>query len=306
MHARWLLSLFGFLLFPFVLFAQNTPPPVQVKVGEEDTIRPKNPNMPEIGFYKRSTIAEKVEPVPYTFVRESDVLWSKIIWREVDLKQKMNYPLYYPIQEMRDRKSLTQALYEAILDRTIFAYDPGPSFYSPGDEFVATMSIKQVLDIMRPIDSTMTTNAQGQTQMTLVRNDPRWREIKRLIIKEEWFFDSKRSVLEVRILGLCPVVESFDPNTNKLKREQAFWVYYPEARKVLTHTAVFNNKNDAQSISFDDLFFKRRFDSYIIRETNEYNNRSISSYKKGGIPNMLESERIQTDIFNTEHDLWEY
>ncbi len=75
---------------------------------------------------------------------------------------------------------------------------------------------------------------------------------------------------------------------------------------MLTHTAVFNNKNDAQSISFDDLFFKRRFDSYIIRETNEYNNRSISSYKKGGIPNMLESERIQTDIFNTEHDLWEY
>ena len=300
---------------PLFLSAQqrggnNNRAQVRMEVTNMDTVTPDTANMPPIGFYERTTIPEKMRPVPYTYVREADVLWSKIIWRMIDLRQKINLPLYYPTVRMRDRKSLTQALYDAIQNKEIYAYDPLPGLTSPGDEFVKRMTLEEVRNNM----STETQQIQqtdmstGQVKTIEVQGELRWKDVKQIIVKEEWFFDSKRSVLEVRVLGLCPVVEEFEliGAGGQLKRIPAFWVYYPEARSVLTHIAAYNNRNDAQSSSFDDLIFKRRFDSYIIRETNEYNNRTISDYKKGGIPNMLESERIHYDIFNTEHDSWEF
>jgi len=317
MQVRLFLLVSIVLISPLCLLAQlrganagTNRAQVSMEVANMDTVAPDTANMPPIGFYERTTIPEKLRPVPYTYVREADVLWSKIIWRMIDLRQKINLTLYYPTVRMRDRKSLTQALYDGIMNKEIYAYDPLPGLTSPGDEFVKRMTLDEVRNNM----STETQEVQqtdmntGQVRTIQVQGELRWKDVKQIIVKEEWFFDSKRSVLEVRVLGLCPVLEEFDiiGAGGQLKRIPAFWVYYPEARSVLTHTAAFNNRNDAQSSSFDDLIFKRRFDSYIIRETNEYNNRTVSDYKKGGIPNMLESERIHYDIFNTEHDLWEF
>jgi hypothetical protein len=67
-------------------------------------------------------------------------------------------------------------------------------------------------------------------------------------------------------------------------------------------TRFFNPQNDAQDYSFDDLFFKRMFSSYIVQESNAYNNRAISDYTIG-LESMLEAERIKESIFNYEQDL---
>lgn len=272
-------------------------------------------NMPPLGVYERETISQKVRPVPYTYIREADVLWSKIIWRTVDLRQKINYPLYYPTVRMRDRKSVTQTLYDAIMAREIYAYDPDRSLSSPGDEFVTRMTPREVKERLSGADivQTQTSMTTGRDTTWVIPATVNWAEIKLFIIKEEWYFDSKHSTLQVRILGICPVREyvellpgQADAGGGQLRRQPVFWVYYPEARKALVRSAFFNPKNDAQVSSYDDLFFKRKFGSYVIRETNEYNNRSIADYKVGGIPNLLESDRVYYDIFNKEHDLWEY
>jgi hypothetical protein len=65
------------------------------------------------------------------------------------------------------------------------------------------------------------------------------------------------------------------------------------------------NNNDAQRISFDDLFMQRRFGSTITGESNVYNDRPISDYQIGKFT-LFEAERIKTELFNFEHDLWEY
>lgn len=311
MLIRLFILAFIVLVSPLCLFAQargTNSPKISMEVANMDTVAPDTANMPPIGFYERTTIPEKIRPVPYTYVREADVLWSKIIWRTIDLRQKINLPLYYPTVRMRDRKSLTQALFDAIMNKEIYAYDPMPGLSSPGDEFIRRMSLDEVKAKISTAsaDVDQVDMITGEVRKVHVEGEFLWKDVKQIVVKEEWFFDSKRSLLEVRVLGLCPILSRFDEETAQLIRSPAFWVYYPEARTVLTHTAIYNNKNDAQATSFDDLFFKRRFDSYIIRETNEYNNRTISDYKKGGIPNMLESERIHYDMFNSEHDLWEF
>ncbi len=260
------------------------------------------------GFYTRETSPARV-PIPYQFVREADVLWSKRIWRIIDLRQKMNYPLYFPTQMMQDRESLLQRLVRAIKYNEINAYDPGD------DEFTTRLSYEQVIKQLNAEDKEkIVIDENGQEVKQIIPGVIRWGDVKELLVKEDWFFDKQRSVMEVRVIGICPILHRADyPDTGTdedsvatISRIQTFWIYYPEARNVLANTDAFNAYNDAQRISFDDLFWKRRFDSYIIRESNVWDNRLISEYTFTGLQTLLESERIKTELFNFEHDLWEY
>lgn len=260
------------------------------------------------GFYTRETTPARV-PIPYQFVRESDVLWSKRVWRIIDLRQKMNYPLYYPTELMQDRESIVQRLVRAIKYNEINAYDP------IDDEFTTRLSYEQVVKQLGAEDKEQTQlDENGQEVTVTVKGQIRWGDIKELLVKEDWFFDKQRSVMEVRIIGICPILHRIDyRNTGNeeeqegtLSRIQTFWIYFPEARSVLANTDAYNNFNDAQRITFDDLFWKRNFDSYIIRISNVWDNRAIYEYTFTGLGTLLESERIKTELFNFEHDLWEY
>lgn len=261
------------------------------------------------GFYTRETIQQR-KPVPYQYVRESDVLWSKRIWRMVDLRQKMNYPLYFPTTPMQDRESLVQRLVRAIKYNKITAYDP------VDDEFTTRMSYEQVIKNLGAEDRVeKQIDENGNEVDVTIKGEIKWSSIKELLIKEDWFFDKQTSTMQVRIVGICPIMhdmrilqtgEEDQEETGEITKKQTFWVYFPEARTILANTDFFNSFNDAQRISFDDLFFKRQFDSYIIRESNVFDNRLISDYTFGGVQTMQESEKIKTDIFNMEHDLWEY
>jgi len=260
------------------------------------------------GFYTRETTPARV-PIPYQFVRESDVLWSKRVWRIIDLRQKMNYPLYYPTELMQDRESLVQRLVRAIKYNEINAYDP------IDDEFTTRLSYEQVVKQLGAEDKEQTQlDENGQEVKVTVKGQIRWGDIKELLVKEDWFFDKQRSVMEVRIIGICPILHRMDyrktgsdeEQEGTLSRIQTFWIYFPETRSVLANTDAYNNFNDAQRITYDDLFWKRNFDSYIIRISNVWDNRAIYEYTFTGLQTLLESEKIKTELFNFEHDLWEY
>lgn len=261
------------------------------------------------GFYTRETTPARV-PIPYQFVRESDVLWSKRVWRIIDLRQKMNYPLYYPTELMQDRESLVQRLVRAIKYNEINAYDP-----IEDDEFTTRLSYEQVVKQLGAEDREQTQlDENGQEVKVTVKGQIRWGDVKELLVKEDWFFDKQRSVMEVRIIGICPILHRMDyrktgsdeEQEGTLSRIQTFWIYFPEARSVLANTDAYNNFNDAQRITYDDLFWKRNFDSYIIRISNVWDNRAIYEYTFTGLQTLLESEKIKTELFNFEHDLWEY
>ena len=126
-------------------------------------------------------------------------------------------------------------------------------------------------------------------------------------LKEDWFFDKQRSVMEVRIIGFAPLVFLMDEDGNVREgniKVPLFWVYYPEARNLLATTEAFNRTNDAERRSFDDIFQKRLFGSYIYKESNVYDRR-IENYRQG-ISQLLESEKIKNEITNFEHDMWEF
>jgi len=106
-------------------------------------------------------------------------------------------------------------------------------------------------------------------------------------------------------LGIDFTARDIQNNLKEKGKEQPyFWVWYPSIREILHKEMVYNDKNNANRISFDQLLISRRFNSYIYKEDNVYGNRAISDYKKPGLQSILESERIKKEILDFELDMW--
>ncbi|PLW93112.1 MAG: gliding motility protein GldN [Marinilabiliales bacterium] len=239
-------------------------------------------------------------PVPYQHVRKADVFWAKRIWRVIDLREKINHPLYYPEQPTQGRISLVSVILQGIEEGSLTAYD------ALNDDFTERLSEDQVRNILVQTDTIRDRFDPFGNMLpdTVIEKTFQPADVTMIRIKEDWFFDKQRSVIEVRILGLCPVKEKYDANGEYQGTVPIFWVYFPEARSIFVKYEVFNRFNDGQRLSYDDWFFKRFFGSYIIKESNVYD-RYITQYAQQ-MDALLESERIEDATFIFEHDLWEY
>lgn len=251
------------------------------------------------GAWVKSTTRTR-RTIPYPPLREADIMWSKRIWRKIPLREKMNFNLFFPRQPIQDRKSLWEILYGAVKEGTLTAYD------GTDDEFKLPLTITEVENIVTQVDTVYETNPEtGEVEKKIKKEQTDAEDMVQYWLKEDWFFDRQRSVLDVRIIGIAPVKEVIDYTTGESKGFQAlFWIHFPSARHILSQYEVFNRHNDSKRMSFDDLFMKRMFSSFISKESNVYD-RAISEYESG-LDLLLESERIEEEIRNFEHDLWSF
>ncbi|MBS3807361.1 MAG: gliding motility protein GldN [Bacteroidales bacterium] len=248
-------------------------------------------------IYTKQNVPNK-KPMAYVSLREADVMWSKKLWQMIDCRKNMNQVLYFPKDDMDDRKSLIQLILHGVDNEGLTAYQT--------DLFKEIMTRDEVYDALGAGEETRDVRqADGTMEETTVQTGVRYEEIKKYMIKEQWYFDRKYSDMRVRIVGICPIREYIDDDTGEKRKSQPFWVYFPEARSLLSNWEVFNRHNDAQRISYDDYFQQRRFNSYVVQESNVYGNRLIDEYTTG-INTLLEARKIRMDIFEFEHDLWEY
>lgn len=240
--------------------------------------------------------------VPYPYMRQSDVMWERRVIREVDMREKINHPFYYPDRPTNGRKNFITVVINALTTESdkYFAYDPKT------DDFLVQMSSNDVASIGAFRDTQWV--PEPDPPYNLVQKvvdepfDPT--TVKRFQIKEDWILEKQRSVMTVRILGICPQRGVFDRSTGEFKYNTSmYWIYFPNFRPVFAVNEVYNPQNYAQRLSFDDLFEKRVFSSKVLKFDNVYDRR-IEEYTKG-IPALLEGERIKGEIFTYEHDLWE-
>ncbi len=244
----------------------------------------------------------KRKPITYVHEREADIMWSKRIWRTIDLREKINLPLYYPDnEEVIDRKSLWKVIKMGLLSGEITAYDQ-PAF---DDEFQLELTLNQVKGKIATMDTVYTQDSLGNMTMKTVPKEIMTENIKRYWIKEDWFFDKQRSVMDVRIIGICPLKEKIDMNTGDFRGyEPLFWLYFPQCRPMFGRYEIFNRHNDSERRTFDDIFHKRLFSSFVHKESNVYD-RYIVQYT-GQMGCLLESDRIKDELFVMEHDMWHY
>ncbi len=315
-----------------------------------------------IGAYKKEN-SENRYVVPYVYVREADVTWTKRVWRNIDIRERRNQVFKYPLDDTRDRTSFIQLVIkqlgaeyttdEATFDGKKVQFSSSPPIAYKDDEFLEPIDKKDILkqlcritcpkemekvsgtgqqcggSVSPELDSTgqpiidpvtncpkqkidgYGTGDPGCTYLVMgeMSKDCKWiyQNFCGVDIKEDWFFDRQRGMMDSRIisLGISIIPKNADGTDNTdVGCQNWIWIYFPEWRQFFANTEVFNVDNDAERRTYEDVFWKRQFNSQITRESNVYD-RKISDYAKG-IDALLESERIKNDIFKLEHDWWQF
>lgn len=251
------------------------------------------PDAPRDAAYDEETVGEK-GIIEYDHIRDSDVFFKMRIWRVIDAREKMNLPFKYP------KEMFINVLRDAAIEGSISVYDP------IDDEFTRKMTTDEVAKIGggEPDTVYVVDPITYEEKMEIVTKEFDPTKVSKYRLKEDWIFDIETSTLIVRILGIAPVLEVYDDQGNYRGDQPMFWVYYPEARTVLSQHQVFNPKNGGSRNSWEDLFEMRYFASYIIKKENVYDRR-IQDYLVG-VDALYESDNITNEIFDFEQNLWEY
>ncbi|OOQ60573.1 gliding motility protein GldN [Mucilaginibacter pedocola] len=256
---------------------------------------------PMDGYYRKNNITNSTKTTPYASAREADVIFAKRVWREIDVREKMNQYLASP------KRRLMDVLLAAVEARDIIAYDPTPSKDDPnGDGFTKRLTVEQALS--RLADSTVVDIFDKKTGekkgSKVVAGDFNPDNVLKFRIKEDWLYDKQRGIFEPRIVGLAPLIQVKAAGISNTEFQPAFWIYFPEARSILATREAMNRSNDATALSFDDVFMKRIFTSYIIKQSNDRDER-IRDYAKG-IDKLYEAERQKANLRGWELGLWQY
>ena len=242
--------------------------------------------------------ADNDAPIPYGYVDDRDILWSKVVWEFIDLNQKINLPYYFPIDTTNlslDRRSLFHTILKGIKQGKI------KEAYS--DSFFTSKITKE--EIAQRLVNVREEN--GFIDTFRIQTE----DVAGYMIKGIWYFDKRQGELKYRLLALAPMGKDVQTlGVQDIEDEELyelFWVFFPSIRDVLHDAKVFNPKNAAQPISFDHLLNARRFSSTIIREQNVFGNRAIEDYVRGNsLFRLLEADKIKEDIRNKEMDMWNY
>ncbi len=254
-------------------------------------------------------ISDNDKPLAYGYVHDRDVLMGKTTWETIDLDERINFPLYYPIDTAnigKDRRSLYDVLTKAMKDGKL------TEVYTDS-YFNTKKTLKDIEASLTRIDTTDPGREQFNAGIPIdpqyiVRTDLAAIDVADYKIKGYWYFDKRQSELKYRLLGLCPIV----PDVYTVGKEEQdyieiFWIYFPAAREVLHEAKAFNDRNSAMPITFDHLLNSRRFNGVIYKEENVYGDREIAEYlKENSQMQLLESERVKDKIRDFEQDMWNY
>lgn len=279
--------------------------------GQTNLLNAKTPE--EIGVKSEAQKAmDNDKPLEYGYVDDRDIMFAKMTWEKVVLDERVNFPLYYPVDTNNigtNRRSLFDVLWKSVRDGDIAnVYDD--SYFSVKrnpEDIRSIMSKTDTLDI-----GYQQYNSEGFVSPEyIIKRDIQSYDISAYLIKGLWYFDKRQGELKYRLLGIAPAapdVNFIDSDNEENKQPiPLFWVFYPEARDVLHAAKAFNNQNSAMPFSFDHLLNSRRFNGYMYKEENVFGDRAVKEYvADNALMQLMESDRIKEKIRNFEQDMWAY
>ena len=299
MKKQVFIVLFTFLIFTEQIFAQtnllNAKVPQEVGVSSQQELEANNSS-----------------PIAYGYVDDRDILWQKTVWETIDLDERINFPYYYPTINNGLLSSTRKSLFRILIDNI----NSGDITEIYSDSYFNDKLTAEDLEerlISKKLSPSGIEKSNSGEQVTENDYDIYKIETDKVVqyrIKGIWYVNKRLGELKYRLLGIAPVA----PDVSTLSDGPAamadalvplFWVWFPDARKALNNSQVFNSKNSSQPITFDNMLNSRRFNSVIYQEENVYEDRAVNQYiYEDALRQLLESERIKSEIRDFEQDLW--
>ncbi|MDT0293510.1 gliding motility protein GldN [Mesonia ostreae] len=271
--------------------------------------------------------SDKDEPLQYGYIDDRDILWAKTTWEYIDLNQRVNFPLLFPLRETPSRQPLFNVIQDAIEQDSVNIYRDSYFMNKLSTaEIQDNFRMKRITDIgQQRMNEGVPEDSLQLGMGEIVESELKPEDVKGYRIRGYWYFDKRQGELRYRLIGIAPMALSASLKAElqvaslsgtQMSDEQRkalsepvemFWVFYPALRPALHKAKVFNPKNTSQPITFDHLLNSRRFDAVIYKEDNVYGDREITQYKvENSLMQLLESNRIKESIRNFESDMWNY
>ena len=283
----------------------------QVLLAQANLLNAKVPQ--EVGIQNEQQVkADNNDPIEYGFVDDRDILWSKTVWETINLDERINFPYYYPNNNNGYLSSARQSLYRVLIDNI----ESGniTEIYSD-DYFSEKITFSDLQESL--VSRSLSDEGREKSNQGDVITDDDYDEYKiesdkvvQYRIKGTWYVNKRLGELKYRLLGIAPVAPdvstlSQGPEAMADALVPLFWIWFPDARGALNKSKVFNTRNSAQPISFDNMLNSRRFNSTIYKEENVYEDREVKDYiYEDALRQLLESNRIKSVIRDFEQDLW--
>lgn len=290
-----------------------------------------NPFFDELGGIRPETkeldaSADTLATIPH---RADDIVWSRIVYRVIDMRYKQNYQLYFPTSpDDVEYRSLLKVIIDAIIDGLPIykkqLRDIKPDFGSPltkkeipnafmtGDPLDEYMDwdISKSSDFLINYDSiTDELSFNGYSYDQYIKNQVKF------LIQEVVFFDKHYSRLYTKIIGIAPIQCDRTPFNSGAAPERKymdfmlqsipFWISYDQIRPYLARQYVIPQSNDVARITFEEFFTNKMYSSYLIGDSNMYS-RMFLSYAFTEKNVRKEQQRVFDELLNFEQDLWEY
>jgi gliding motility associated protien GldN len=305
--------------------------------AQSNLLNAKTPG--QIGVKTKSQVSlDNDKPLAFGYVDDRDVLMGKTTWEIVDLSERFNFPLYFPIDSTnigKDRRSLFDVLIKGIKANKITEVyaddyfntkktfkDMSSSFTYIDTTNAGREEVNANHDAYFPKATTIYKTVKGKKVKVDVpaglarvldaqfinKRELSAQDITGYRLKGYWYFDKRQSELKYRLLGICPVApEAREVGSDNADYIDLFWIFYPSIRDYLHDYFAFNEKNSSMPISFDRILDSRQFGGTIYKEENVYGDRLITEYiNENALNQLLESDRIKTKIRDFEHDMWNY
>ncbi|MGN0226565.1 MAG: gliding motility protein GldN [Paludibacteraceae bacterium] len=262
--------------------------------------------------------------------RIDDVIWSRYIYRVIDMRYKQNYQLYFPTKsDDADYRNLFKVITDAVVDGMPI-YEKNMETIKP--DFKQEPISRNVIPTMFMADDPMADYSDDPTHFDITSSDAMLvhydsiedklsfhfypfeklvRNQLKYLTQEVVFFDKHTSRLHIKIIGIAPLQSdkiSTRDSTNlmsSLRESIMFWIPFDKLRPYMAMQYAIPNRNETKRVTYDEFFQKRLFTSYIVGEGNMYN-RYIPDYAISEDEIKKEQKRIEAELLNFEQDLWEY
>ncbi len=245
--------------------------------------------------------------------RWDDIVWTRTVYRVIDMRFKQNYQLYFPMRPTDTYRSLFRVMVDAIADG-INVYRRNARDIKPmWNEKLNGAELSRVFaydedhfnNILQVDTITNQRSVNMDQYMNYVKNQLKF------LIQEVVFFDKHTSRLYSKIIAIAPLY-ALHPDNMEDKNKMAYfrnsvlcWIAFDELRPYLVKQMVISNGNDIERLNFDDFFVQKLYDSYLLGDSNMYS-RMLLDYLANENKLRAEQRRIETELMNFEQDLWEY
>lgn len=245
--------------------------------------------------------------------RSDDIVWSRIIYKVIDMREKQNYQLYFPTRANEEYKSLFRLMLNAIVDGVpVYRRNPREIRPSFNDKIIDTdLPLIFAYDDLRDNDLIQ---VDSVTHIIKIGEDQYQQYIKsqlKFLTQEIVFFDKHYSRMFSKIIAIAPM-NSNNPNNSRSKISMDFfresilcWFSFDELRPYLAKQYVIPNGNETQRLTFDEFFAQKYYSSYLLGDANMFNRTLLETFNDHE-KIRKEQKRIETEMLNFELDLWEF